>query len=154
MHNRVTIRRALPADAETIVSFNQKMAVETEGRKLPDEIISAGVKQVFSDTSLGFYLVAEFEKEIAGCLMVTYEWSDWRNGLFWWIQSVYVPPEFRRRGVYRAMYQFIRDEAATRTEVCGFRLYVEKENETAMKTYRALGMEETPYRLFEAVINK
>ena len=98
------------------------------------------------------YLVAEQGDEIVGSLMVTTEWSDWRNGFFWWVQSVYVRPEFRRQGVYRALYTEVRIHAKAQPDVCGIRLYVENENEGAQKTYEALGMKKTGYRLYEEEI--
>ncbi len=104
---------------------------------------------MISDNDLGFYLVALFDDEIAGCLAITREWSDWRNGLFWWIQSVYVPREFRSKGVFSSLYQYVSDLAKKEEEVCGIRLYADKENERAIRTYLRLGMTETDYRLLE-----
>ncbi|MBN2414697.1 GNAT family N-acetyltransferase [bacterium] len=143
------IRRAEAKDAEEIIRFNQAMAFETEKRRLPDEVISAGVGHIFTHPEAGFYLVAEEGGVTAGSLMVTYEWSDWRNGCFWWIQSVYVLPEFRRRGVYRRLYAEVKRLAAAADDCCGFRLYVEKENSPAQKTYEALGMAPCPYIMYE-----
>jgi len=145
----LTIRPAVPADAETIAAFNEAMARETEGKTLDPATIRAGVKGLFSRPSLGFYLLAEETGMPAGQLMITYEWSDWRCGVFWWIQSVYVRPEFRGKGVYRALHQRVRQMAKEAGGVCGFRLYVEKENTTAQATYRRLGMHETRYLMFE-----
>lgn len=145
----VLVRRAEPADAGAIAAFNSAMALETEGRALLPERIGAGVRRLLADPSLGFYAVAEHEGRVIGCLMVTNEWSDWRNGLFWWIQSVYVVAPWRRRGVYRRLYAFVRELAAADPAICGFRLYVEKENEVAQRTYQALGMTTTDYLLYE-----
>jgi GNAT superfamily N-acetyltransferase len=145
----ILVRRAQPGDADAIAEFNSAMALETEGRALIPERIAAGVRRLLSDPSLGFYAVAEHEGRVVGCLMVTNEWSDWRNGLFWWIQSVYVVAGWRRRGVYRRLYDFVRELAAHDTAICGFRLYVEKENAVAQQTYSALGMTPTDYLLFE-----
>jgi ribosomal protein S18 acetylase RimI-like enzyme len=145
----VLVRRAQPGDADAIAAFNSAMALETEGRALLPERIGAGVRRLLSDSSLGFYAVAEHEGRVVGCLMVTNEWSDWRNGLFWWIQSVYVVSEWRRRGVYRRLYEFVRELAAADPAICGFRLYVEKDNEGAQRTYEALGMATTDYLLYE-----
>jgi ribosomal protein S18 acetylase RimI-like enzyme len=127
------------------------MALETERKELAKQKIESGVRGLINNPQYGFYLVAEEPREnrVVGSLMITYEWSDWRNGLFWWIQSVYVIPEFRRRGVYRAMYHKVKELASGDPGVCGFRLYVEKENHTARQTYRDLGMSETNYRMFE-----
>ena len=145
----IYVRLAQLDDAPDIVSFNQAMAMETENKVLPTEVINAGVRRVFSESGLGFYVVAQSDESIVGTLMVTKEWSDWRDGLFWWIQSVYVLAEFRGRGVYRAMYQFIKKQAQHNPSVCGFRLYVEKNNHIAKRAYQALGMNETHYLLYE-----
>ena len=143
------IRSATPADAETIASFNEAMAVETEGKTLDPATVRAGVRGLFARPEFGFYVVAEDGGRIVGQLMITYEWSDWRDGVFWWIQSVYVRPEVRGKGVYRALHEHVRAMAKAAGGVCGFRLYVEKENAAAQETYRRLGMHETPYVLFE-----
>ena len=144
----VTIRRAEPRDAEAIARFNIAMALETEGKALDPAVISAGVEALLDNPALGFYLVAAAEAQVVASLMITTEWSDWRNGVFWWVQSVYVKPAFRRRGIYRQMYGAVK-EMAQDANVCGFRLYVERENYRAQATYEALGMTETPYRMFE-----
>jgi ribosomal protein S18 acetylase RimI-like enzyme len=145
------VRRAHPGDADAIAAFNSAMALETEGRALLPERIAAGVRRLLGEPSLGFYAVAEHEGRVVACLMVTNEWSDWRNGLFWWIQSVYVVAEWRRCGVYRRLYDFVRELAARDPAICGFRLYVEKENEAAQQTYSALGMTTTDYLLYEEI---
>ena len=151
MKDRISIRKAAADDAEPIAEFNIAMAMETEQKKLERDRIEPGVKALFDHPEYGFYLVAESGDEIIGSLMVTKEWSDWRNGLFWWIQSVYVIPEFRRKGVYRAMYEKVKQLADQAENVCGFRLYVEKENTIAQQTYLSLGMEETHYKMFEEI---
>ena len=143
------IRKASKSDAHAIAQFNIAMAMETEGKELVRNEIESGVLGLLNHPEYGFYLVAESDDKIVGSLMITYEWSDWRNGLFWWIQSVYVLPEFRRKGVYRAMYEKIKKMAADDPMVWGFRLYVEKENHPAQQTYLNLGMKETHYRMFE-----
>ena len=143
------IRVATPADAGVLVEFNAAMALETEGKDLLPEVIVAGVRSLLQRESSGFYLVAEDSRRVVGSLLVTKEWSDWRNGDFWWIQSVYVRPEFRRRGVYKRLYRHIQEMAAKDPGVCGFRLYVERENARAQTTYSALGMKETRYLVFE-----
>ena len=148
-HLNLTIRKGARPDASTIAEFNIAMAMETEGLKLDRNKIESGVRGMMNNPNFGFYLVAEHEGRTVGSLMITYEWSDWRNGLFWWIQSVYVIPEYRRRGVYRAMYRKVKELASGDPGVCGFRLYVEKENDTAQNTYRTLGMKETDYKMFE-----
>lgn len=143
------IRRATIDDAIALSQFNQNSAFETEGMELIPEVADAGVKAMFENPQMGFYLVAESDGVIAAALMTTTEWSDWRNGLFWWIQSVYVLPEFRRQGLYKKLYEEVKSLAENDTSVCGFRLYVEHENLTAQKTYQALGMDETHYKLYE-----
>lgn len=145
----ITVRDATPEDAEIIAAYNQAMAAETEDKDLPTDIILPGVQRVFEDEGPGFYLVACIDDNVAACLMITTEWSDWRNGLFWWIQSVYVAPEYRTRGVFTALYEYVRTRAKACPDVCGIRLYVEKENERAYRTYLRLGMIETDYRLLE-----
>jgi ribosomal protein S18 acetylase RimI-like enzyme len=143
------MRKATAKDANAIAQFNSAMALETEGKRLIPQVIAAGVANLIANPERGFYLVCEGELELKACLMVTTEWSDWRNGNFWWIQSVYVKPEFRQQGVYRAMYEHLKTLALADANVCGFRLYVEKENVTAQKTYGSLGMAETDYLMFE-----
>ena len=145
----LTIRLATPPDAETIAAFNEAIARETEGKTLDPATIRAGVRGLLARRDLGFYLVAEDGGSLVGQLMITYEWSDWRNGLFWWIQSVYVVPEARRKGVYRRLHVHVREMARREKGICGLRLYVEKGNAVAQETYRKMGMLETDYRLFE-----
>jgi ribosomal protein S18 acetylase RimI-like enzyme len=146
---RLAVRDAREDDADVIARSNIAMAFETEGRRLLPQVVTAGVRRLLFDPALGFYLVAESAGEVAGCLMVTTEWSDWRNGQFWWIQSVYVQPAWRRRGVFRALYAHVGERAAAQPGVCGFRLSVEQHNAPAQQTYRALGMVETDYRVME-----
>lgn len=143
------VRRAQPADADAIAAFNAAMAFETEGKRLLPQVLGAGVRRLLVEPGLGFYLVAEAQGEVVACLMVTTEWSDWRNGRFWWIQSVYVQPAWRRRGVFRALYRQGREAALREPDVCGLRLYVEHENAVAQSTYLHLGMQRTDYLLFE-----
>ena len=148
------IREAEMKDTDSIAEFNTLMALETEDKKLNRDTISMGVKNLVQKPEYGFYLVAELEGKIIASLMITYEWSDWRNGLIWWIQSVYVKKEFRRMGIYRAMYIRVKEMAMFDKNIRGFRLYVEKENETAMKTYKSLGMSESDYIVFEELKKK
>lgn len=143
------IRRAAAGDAEIIARFNIAMARETEGKELDSRKIGPGVRAVIERPELGFYLVAESDDVTVGSLMCTYEWSDWRNGQFWWVQSVYVLPEHRRKGVYRALYARLKALARETGGVCGFRLYVERENTRAQETYRALGMRDASYLVYE-----
>jgi len=142
-------RRATPADVAAIAAFNQAMAQETENKTLATGTILAGVERMISDPSLGFYLVAEADGGPVGCLGITFEWSDWRNGLFWWIQSVYIDPSYRRQGVFGGLYAHVTELAKNATDVCGIRLYVEHDNTNAQQTYLSLGMVETHYKLLE-----
>src|SRR5687768_1584056 len=107
----MNVRVASAADAEALIEFNQAMAFETEGKRLDPEVLGSGVTAVFGDAQKGYYVVAEEENRIIGALMVTYEWSDWRNGWFWWIQSVYIRPEARGRKIYSRLYRFVKDRA-------------------------------------------
>lgn len=148
--SNITVRKARPEEAGTIADFNIAMALETEGLTLDPAKIRPGVEGLFAQPQFGFYLVAESDGQIAGGLMITYEWSDWRNKVFWWIQSVYVAPSHRGRGVYRALYEGAKQLAASEANCCGFRLYVEKENTAAQAVYKKLGMHESHYLMFEA----
>ncbi len=148
---KIDIREATPNDAATIAGFNQRIAQETEGKTLDPDMILAGVSRLLAEPARGRYWLAEVDGEVAGQTMVTYEWSDWRNGNVWWIQSVYVSIEFRRQGVFSALYDAVRDEARADADACGIRLYVEKSNERALATYRALGMEGDTYLVMEAM---
>ncbi len=143
------VRLATPPDAPVLVEFNAAMALETEQKELLTDVIGAGVRSLLGNPAAGFYVVAEKDGEIVGALMITKEWSDWRNGTFWWIQSVYVRPDLRRQGVYKLLYRHVQELAANDPAVCGFRLYVERENGGAQATYQALGMKETRYLVFE-----
>lgn len=145
----MNIRVAAETDAPSLIEFNQAMALETEGKELDGDVLAKGVSSVFSDPQKGFYVVADEMGEIVGGLMVTYEWSDWRNGWFWWIQSVYIRPEYRGRSIYSNLYAFVKAKAAEQGNICGFRLYVERENEHAQEVYKKLGMGETYYLMFE-----
>ena len=145
----IVVRRATLDDSGILSQFNMSMAEETEGRQLDQTTVNAGVKQLFLDSRQGFYLVAEIGGAACGSLMITYEWSDWRNGLFWWIQSVYVKPAARRSGVFTALYQYVKQMAQGEESACGLRLYMEKDNLSARAVYTAMGMETTPYQVFE-----
>lgn len=149
-----TIRQGQLPDLQTLVDFNQAMALETEGKELDSSILTAGVTELLKNSSRGFYLVATQNDVIAGSLMITKEWSDWRNKEFWWIQSVYVAEPFRRQGVYKQLYTAVKEIAETQGNVCGYRLYVEKENTTAQKTYQNLGMHESYYLMYEEYQNQ
>jgi len=144
-----TVRAAGPDDLDTLVSFNAAMARETEGRELDKPRLRRGVQHALADAGRGRYRVAEHAGKVIGALLLTREWSDWRDGWFWWIQSVYVAPEARGAGVYRALHDSVRDEARRDPEVCGIRLYVEQDNRGAQATYAAVGMARTHYVFFE-----
>jgi GNAT superfamily N-acetyltransferase len=146
---RMKIRLANKEDAPALVAFNQAMALETEGKQLEEAVLRPGVKSVFTDSTKGFYVVAEDKGRIVGGLMVTFEWSDWRNAWFWWIQSVYIMPERRGKRLYSRMYDFVKNKARENGDVCGFRLYVEKENVHAQRVYEKVGMEASNYLMYE-----
>jgi GNAT superfamily N-acetyltransferase len=143
------VRRATPEDLDTLVRFNAAMADETEGKALELARLRSGVAALFQDPNRGFYLVAEIGGQVAGQLLVTTEWSDWRNAFFWWIQSVYVAPVYRRRGVYRALHRYLQAEAQRHGDICGLRLYVERSNQVAQQVYSSLGMTRSHYDLYE-----
>jgi len=143
------VRRALDGDIPSIVRFNLSMALETESLVLEPDIIQKGVETVFRENSHGFYIVCEVEEQVQACLMITYEWSDWRNGLFWWIQSVYVEKDFRKKGLYKLMYSFIKSLTDKNDGIAGVRLYVDDDNRKAQNVYKKLGMLKTNYQLFE-----
>ena len=134
-----------------IAAFNIRLAKETEDLALEPETICRGVEALFEDPSRGLYFVAESPEtaEVAGQIMITYEWSDWRNGNIWWIQSVYVKPEFRGRGVFGALFEHVQELARARPGVCTLRLYMDKHNERARKAYGKAGLRETNYQVFE-----
>lgn len=143
------IRFATEEDVPELVEFNQAMALETEGKHLDAETLSNGVRAVFADEKKGFYVVAEDGEKIVGGLMVTCEWSDWRNAWFWWIQSVYILPEARGRSIYTHLYDFVKRKATEVGDVCGFRLYVEKKNIHAQRVYEKVGMKASDYQMYE-----
>jgi ribosomal protein S18 acetylase RimI-like enzyme len=148
----ITIRFAKAEDIQRLIEFNQAMAQETEGKMLDAQILTSGVEAIFQDEQKGFYVVAESDKKTVGGLLVTYEWSDWRNKWFWWIQSVYILPDFRRKRIYSMLYDFVKSRARERRDVSGFRLYVEKENTNAQKVYEKLGMKPSNYLMYEEII--
>ena len=144
----IKIRKAIPTDAPIIIDFQKKMAWETEQFALVPGIVTDGVNAVFEIPPLGQYWVAEENGNIVASLLITYEWSDWRNTNVWWFQSVYVLPDYRRTGIFRSMYSVIKNEAAAQG-VAGLRLYVESNNSRAQSTYEALGMKSEHYRMYE-----
>lgn len=144
-----TIRRALPADATVVSEFNHLLALESEGKQLDRAVLAAGVQAALGDPRKALYYLAEDGGRALGQISVTFEWSDWRNGWMWWIQSVYVRPEARRQGVFRALYHHVRQEARQDPEVIGLRLYVEHDNRSAQETYLQMGMSRTGYLVLE-----
>ncbi len=147
----LTIRPAALPDLDAIARFNLALALESENLSLDPAVAHPGAEAVLRDPSKGTYFVAELDGKITGQLLITKEWSDWRNGNFWWIQSAYVHPDFRSRGIFKAMYQHIQQTARAKKNVCGLRLYVEEHN-PARKTYEKLGMKQTYYQIFEQAL--
>jgi GNAT superfamily N-acetyltransferase len=146
------VRAAQRSDATTLAAFNAALARETEGRELDPQRLAAGVAAVLEDPGRGRYLVAEREGRPVGALLLTLEWSDWRAGWFWWIQSVYVAAPHRRRGVFRALHAHVLERARERADVLGLRLYVEAGNEVAQHAYARLGLRRTSYLLLERAL--
>ncbi len=145
----ILVRTADARDAETIVDFNLALAAESEGRTLRRDVVTRGVARVLADSSLGTYYVAEIDDRVVGQLLITREFSDWRNGHFWWIQSVYTHADARRLGVYRALHQHVERTAQAAGDVCGLRLYVDRDNVRAQETYARLGLKATAYDFYE-----
>ena len=148
-HLGIHVRQAAPGDLETLMEFNAAMAWETEGKALDPARLRAGVAAGLEPDGRGFYLVAEVSGRVVGQLLVTTEWSDWRNGDFWWIQSVYVAPGHRRLGVYRTLHSHVQEEARRRDNVCGLRLYVDRDNHVARQVYASLGLHDSRYDMLE-----
>ena len=150
LHSRdLDVRRATLQDLDVLVEFNSALALESEGKTLDQRRLREGVVPLFDGDDRGFYLVAVSEGVVVGQLLVTYEWSDWRNAYFWWVQSVYVASEWRRRGVYRRLHEFVLDQARLSGDVCGVRLYVDRDNHVAQQVYSRLGMDRSHYDMFE-----
>ena len=149
MPDAFSVRIGQEKDIETLVKHNIALALETEQKQLSPPIVAQGVKMLIKNPKYGFYTVVEINGEVVGSCMVTYEWSDWRCSLFWWIQSVYVKPGFRRQGIFRKLYEFLKEKASKEQNVCGFRLYVLQSNNTGQYTYAGVGMKETPYKFYE-----
>jgi GNAT superfamily N-acetyltransferase len=145
----MNIRLATPQDVAVVTDFNLRLAAETEQLQLDPTTVRAGVAAVLADAHKGRYFLAEIEGRIAGQLMITYEWSDWRNGNLWWLQSVYVHPDFRSRGVFRALFAHLTSLARARPDVAGLRLYMHHGNDPARRTYERVGMQRAGYEVFE-----
>jgi ribosomal protein S18 acetylase RimI-like enzyme len=148
------IREAVASDAAQIAQYNALLAMESEGTRLAPDVAERGAEAMFADPARGRYWLAEADGEVVGQLMLTYEWSDWRNGMVWWIQSVYVHGDFRRRGVFSALYRHVESLARQEPEVCGLRLYVERDNARAQSTYEALGMHTTNYLVMQSMFTE
>ena len=147
--NNLIIRKALVTDAQTIANFQVAMAMETEKLHLNQQTVGNGVRAVFNDASKGCYFVAETNGEVIASLLITYEWSDWRNALIYWIQSVYVVPDYRRQGVFAKLYEYIKMQVLEDADVAGIRLYVDKSNQRALKVYENAGMNGAHYATYE-----
>ncbi len=148
----ISIRKAIRSDASPIIDFQLKMAWETEQMNLEPVTVTKGVNAVFLDPNRGQYYVADADGQVVASLLITYEWSDWRNCNVWWFQSVYVLPGFRRQGIFRKMYTSIKNEAIDQG-IAGLRLYVESRNIRARKTYESLGMSSEHYSFYEWMRN-
>jgi GNAT superfamily N-acetyltransferase len=146
----IKIRKARVSDRSVIARFNALLASETEGKRLPAARLHAGVKALLSSPAKGIYFVGEMNKKVVGQVLITYEWSDWRNGNFWWIQSVYVDGKHRGQGIFRALFEHIVKLAKSRKDVCGLRLYMDAHNQTARQAYDRLGFKLTNYQMFES----
>lgn len=143
------VRAATRADLALLVDYNAAMAWETEHKRLDRDVLTRGIGAVFDDPRRGFYLVAELSSAPVGALLVTCEWSDWRCGDWWWIQSVYVAEPHRRTGVFRQLYGAVETRARATAGVIGLRLYVEWENQRAQQTYTSLGMTQAHYHMYQ-----
>lgn len=146
----IRVRAAHADDLANLVAWNAAMAWETEHKRLDPDTLTRGVAAALADAGRGRYFVAEHTGTAVGSLLITTEWSDWRCADWWWIQSVYVDPEHRRKGVFQALYRHVEALARASGEVCGLRLYVEKDNSGAQATYGRLGMHDAGYYMFEA----
>lgn len=148
----LVVRAARESDLDRLVAFNLAMARETEDHGLDESALRTGMLRALRDRERGSYSMAELDGAVVGCLLVTREWSDWRDRWFWWIQSVYVAPQARRRGVYRALHRAVLAAAAEQGDVCGVRLYVDAANRAAQATYAELGMQQARYLMFEQML--
>lgn len=154
MLNGLSVRLAQDKDVDVLVKFNMALARETEQKILSSPVVTKAVQTLLKNPHNGFYVVAEIKQQIVAALMITYEWSDWRCGLFWWIQSLYVKPRFRRKGVFTSLYEFIKQQACRNSNVCGFRVYVEKSNHLAQAAYTHAGMKQTPYKVYQQLFDQ
>ncbi len=153
MNSKTIFRKAQKSDSVFIQKFQEAMALETEALKLDPLTLEKGVCAVLANSQLGQYHLCEINSEVVGCLLLTNEWSDWRNGVVWWIQSLYFKPECRGQGLFTQMYEYIQDQAENEKEIRGIRLYVDHSNIKAQKVYTKLGMNGDHYKLFEWMKN-
>lgn len=151
MPYELSVRIADSRDVEILAHSNMALAWETEKTKLSLPVVTKGVEELLANPRHGFYAVAEVNKQVVGCV---FEWSDWRCGLYWWLQSIYVAPEFRQKGVFSRLYDFLRERASQEKNVCGFRLYVERHNNVAQRTYRSVGMGEAGYEVYQELFSR
>ena len=149
MGESVRVRAARSGDLESLVEFNCRLARETEDHELDPATVRRGLSRLLDNPAAGFYTVAEQAGRVVGCLLITFEWSDWRDGWLWWVQSVYVEAAARRQGVFRRLFEHVQAKAEADGDVRGLRLYVERANDDAQATYAAMGLEEAPYKVYE-----
>jgi len=149
----VEIKKANKSDIDLLISFQYSLAEETENLVLDKSILKEGIVNLLEDDGKGMYWIAEIEGEKIGCVMIQKEWSDWRNGSVFWIHSVYVKAQYRKKGVFRSMYSFFQDMVKKDDNLKGLRLYVDKTNQNAIKTYAAMGMTREHYDLYEWMAN-
>lgn len=147
----IAIRPATTADEAIVVEFNCRLAEETENKQLDRATVQLGVRAILANSRHGRYFLASVGDQIVGQMMHTFEWSDWRNGEIWWLQSVYVHADFRRQGVFRSLIQHLQAEATASPNVVGLRLYVEEHNTTAQATYEQLGLKLAGYVVMESL---
>ncbi|HEY5919450.1 MAG TPA: GNAT family N-acetyltransferase [Chryseolinea sp.] len=145
----ITIQKALPNHIDILIDFQQRLAYESEGVRLDASTLREGMEAMFDDPAKGLYYIARDGNEVVGCHMITYEWSDWRNGMVWWLQSVYVKESHRKKGIFKMMYDNVISIIKKDPNLIGLRLYVGKSNERAMKVYSAMGMDGSHYTVYE-----
>jgi ribosomal protein S18 acetylase RimI-like enzyme len=149
----VSIRKATVTEIQTLIDFQLRLARETENLELDSTTLKKGMQAMFQDPAKGVYYVAEDGQQIVGCFMITFEWSDWRNGMVWWLQSVYVIDSYRKHGVFRLMYNHLMNVIQNDPSITGLRLYVDKTNTRAQQVYKAIGMNGEHYTLYERMKN-